>query len=52
MADKTYAEAAREYSDALKIADTAQDMGKDQTAQDWRDQASEIRQSFFGRDKS
>lgn len=53
MGDKqSYSEAAREYADAKRMAATAEGMGAGESAQAWRDEADEVRQGFFGRDKN
>lgn len=50
MSDKTFAETATEYGDLNRLAQTADSMGAHETAQTYRDEASKVRQDFFGPD--
>lgn len=47
---KNYGEAAAEYADLKRLAQTADSMGARKSAKAYRDEASEVRQGFFGPD--
>lgn len=48
--NKTYTDVATEYGDLNRLAQTAEDMGAHESAQAYRDEASEVRQGLFGSD--
>lgn len=47
---KSYEETSREYADMRRLEMTAERMGESQAAKAYRDEASQIRQGFFGPD--
>lgn len=48
--DKSFKVVATEYGDLNRLAQTADSMGAHQSAQAYREEASEVRQGFFGQD--
>lgn len=48
--EKNYSDVADEYGDLHALARTAEEMGAHDSAQAYREEASQVRQDFFGPD--